>query len=153
MPTLIKADKQIKGATAAIFGITFKENCPDVRNTKVIDVINELKEYGVNVVVTDPVADEKDLLSLYGIKLEDINDIKDVDAAVFAVPHEEFKSIELEDIKKIYNQRWNGYSDAADEAAAAADGYTYDKKYVLADIKGIFDKKIAENMGFLYWRL
>lgn len=151
--SMIKADKQIKGATVAIFGVTFKENCPDVRNTKVIDVVSELQEYGINVIITDPVADEKDLLNLYGVKLQDVTSIKGVDAVVFTVPHEEFKFIRLEDIKNLYNQRWNGYSNKINEAAVTSDVEIHDNKYVLADIKGIFDRKEAEDMNYLYWRL
>lgn len=150
---MIKEDKQIKGSTIAIFGVTFKENCPDVRNTKVIDVINELKEYGINVVVVDPVADKEDLLNIYGVRLQEVEDVRCVDAVIFAVPHEEFKSIELENIKKMYNHRWNGHSDAIEEVAATSDGEIGKYKYVLADIKGIFDRKEAENMNYLYWRL
>jgi UDP-N-acetyl-D-galactosamine dehydrogenase len=150
---MIKADKQIKGSTIVIFGITFKENTPDVRNTKVIGVINELKEYGVNVIVVDPVADKEDLLNIYGIRLHEIEDVKDVDAVIIAVPHEEFKSIKLEDIKKMYNHRWNGFSDASEEVAAASDNEIADYKYVLADIKGLFNRKEAEDMNYLYWRL
>jgi UDP-N-acetyl-D-galactosamine dehydrogenase len=151
--SMIKADKQIKGSTVAIFGITFKENCPDVRNTKVIDVINELKEYGINVIVADPVADEEDLLDGYGITLRDPDDINDVDAVVFAVPHQEFENIKLEDIKKMYNKRRNGYIEAVDEVAAASEDEIVDFKPVLVDIKGIFDRKEAEDMNYLYWRL
>ena len=72
---MIKADKQIKGSTVAIFGVTFKENCPDVRNTKVVDVIKELEEYGINVKVVDPVADKEDLWKTYSIKLYDMEEI------------------------------------------------------------------------------
>lgn len=150
---MIRADKQIKGATVAIFGVTFKENCPDVRNTKVIDVVNELKEYGINVVIVDPVADKKDLLNIYGLKLQGIDDVNDVDAVVFAVPHEDFKSIKLQEIKKMYNNRWNGYSDVIDEVAAASELEISKYKYVLSDIKGIFNRKEAEDMNYLYWRL
>ena len=150
---MIKADKPIKGSTVAVFGITFKENCPDVRNTKVVDVIKELEEYGINVKVVDPVADEEDLWETYGIKLHNIEDIKDMDAIIFAVPHEEFKTIKLEDIKKLYNQRWNGYSNAIDEVAATSELEDENPKYVLIDIKGMFNRKEAEDMNYLYWRL
>lgn len=150
---MIKADKPIKGSTVAVFGVTFKENCPDVRNTKVVDVIKELEEYGVNVKVVDPVADEEDLWSTYGIKLYNIEDIKDMDAIIFAVPHEEFKTIKLEDIKKLYNQRWNGYSNVMDEVAATSELEDENPKYVLVDIKGMFNRKEAEDMNYLYWRL
>src|SRR5699024_2112966 len=97
---MIKSGVQIKGSTVAIFGVTFKENCPDVRNTKVVDVINELKEYGVNVKVVDPVADIEDLLNQYGVKTCKMKEIKEIDAAIFAVAHEEFGTIKLEDIRK-----------------------------------------------------
>ena len=147
---MIKADKQIKGSTVVIFGITFKENCPDVRNTKVVDVIRELEEYGINVKVVDPAADKEDLWKTYGIKLYDMEEINDVDAVVFAVAHEEFKSMKLEDIKKMYNNRWNNYQEVIEEIAVTAED---NNKYVLIDVKGIFNRKEAENMNFQYWRL
>lgn len=147
---MIKADKQIKGSTVAIFGVTFKENCPDVRNTKVVDVIRELEEYGINVKVVDPAADKEDLWKTYGIKLYDMEEINDVDAVVFAVAHEEFKSMKLEDIKKMYNNRWNNYQEVIEEIAVTAED---NNKYVLIDVKGIFNRKEAENMNFQYWRL
>ncbi|MGO1372189.1 MAG: nucleotide sugar dehydrogenase [Senegalia sp. (in: firmicutes)] len=129
--TLIKADKKIKDAKVGVFGITFKENCPDVRNTRVIDIINELNEYGIDITVVDPLADKKEVFEEYGLELKSIKDIKDMDAIVLAVPHDEFKKISLEDIKKLY---WN-------------------HKPVLIDVKGMLDKKSAEDMNYLYWRL
>ena len=149
---MIKADKPVKGATVAIFGITFKENCPDVRNTKVVDVIEELKEYGINVKVVDPVADEEDLLHTYGITLSRPEEIKEVDAVIFAVAHEEFENIKLEEVKQLYNSIWNGDFRKSDEAAAAGEDPENDK-YVLVDVKGLFDRKEAEALDFLYWRL
>ncbi|MGE7905347.1 nucleotide sugar dehydrogenase [Peribacillus sp. NPDC094092] len=128
---LIKADKQIKGAKVAIFGITFKENCPDVRNTKVIDIKLELEEYGIDVKVVDPLADKEDLWHEYRINPCDINEIKEMDALIFAVPHEEFKSLNIKDIRKMY---WN-------------------HKPVLVDVKGMFNRKEVESENFLYWRL
>jgi len=148
---MIKADKPVKGATVAVFGITFKENCPDVRNTKVVDVINELKEYGVRVKVVDPVADEVDLLHTYGLSVYKPEEIKEVDAVIFAVAHEEFKDIQLADVKGLYNSNRNGVF--ADEAAATLEEDHNRFKEVLVDIKGVFDRKEAENMDFLYWRL
>lgn len=151
---MIKADKQIKGATIAIFGITFKENVSDIRNTKVVDVINELKEYGMNTVIVDPVADKENLLDLYGIRLHEIGDVKNVDAIIFAVPHEEFKAISLENIKGLYNPICNTPAPASNEGIfVTSNGKTKEHKYVLADLKGIFDWKEAESMGYLYWRL
>ena len=150
---MIKADKPIKGSTVALFGITFKENCPDVRNTKVVDIIRELEEYGINVKVVDPVADKEDLWKSYGIKLCNIEEIQNVDAVIFAVPHNEFNSIKLEDIKKLYNNRWNGCLGAMEEVAATSDMEDENHKYVLIDVKGIFDREEAEDKDYLYWRL
>jgi len=128
---LIKANRQIKGCRVLIMGITFKENCSDIRNSKVIDVINEFKEYGVEVEVVDPLADENEVQREYGIKLSQIEDVADIDAIIFAVPHEKFKNITLKNLKKIYK----------------------DDKLVLIDIKGMFNKKKAESLNYLYWRL
>lgn len=128
---LIKADRQIKGCKVLIMGITFKENCPDIRNSKVIDIINELKEYGIEVKVVDPLAEESEVQGEYGIKLSKIKDVTDVDAVIFAVPHEKFKDTTLKDLSKIYR----------------------DDKLVLIDIKGMFNKKEAEDLNYLYWRL
>jgi UDP-N-acetyl-D-glucosamine/UDP-N-acetyl-D-galactosamine dehydrogenase len=152
---MIKANKQINGAKVAIFGFTFKENCPDVRNTKVIDVIKELEEYGVDVKVVDPVADHEDLWREYRIYPCGIEDIKDMDAIIFAVPHEEFKTIQLEDVKKMFSTKWYANSEAMYEIAATSEvELNFDRKdRVLMDIKGMFNRKEAENAGFLYWRL
>jgi UDP-N-acetyl-D-galactosamine dehydrogenase len=148
---MIKADKPVKGSTVALFGITFKENCPDVRNTKVVDIIDELKEYGVNVLVVDPVADEEDLFNTYGMTLHKLEDINEVDAVIFAVPHEEFMDAQLDDVKKLYNH--NRIGSNTSEAAATFEGDSDCGKHVLIDIKGIFDRRKAEGMNFLYWRL
>jgi len=128
---LIKADRQIKGCKVLVMGITFKENCPDVRNSKVIDIINELKEYGIEIDVVDPLADETEVYRVYGIKLSRLEEITKVDAVIFVVPHEKFKDISLKDLKKIYK----------------------DDKLVLIDIKGIFNRKKAEDLNYFYWRL
>lgn len=149
---MIKAGKQIKGATVAVFGITFKENCADVRNTKVVDVIRELEEYGIKVKVVDPVADEEDLWRTYRIKLCSIGEINGADAVVFAVSHNEFRNMKLKDIRNLYNQKWKGCSQIMGGVSATfQEGLS--PKYVLVDVKGIFDRKEAENMDFLYWRL
>jgi len=128
---MIKADKQIKGSRVGIFGVTFKENCPDTRNTKVVDIIRELEEYGIEVQIVDPVADKEELWHEYGLKLSGIGDIKNVDALIFAVSHDEFKSLTLESLKNLYNNN----------------------KHVLIDVKGLFDRKKAEEMNYIYWRL
>lgn len=128
---LIKADKTVKNAKVAILGFTFKENCPDTRNTKIIDIVNELKEYGINPVITDPVADADEARRLYGVEFIGINEIRNMDAVILAVAHKEFESFSMKDI----------------------DGFFGTGKKVLLDIKGILDRELYENAGYSYWRL
>lgn len=128
---LIKAEKQIKGSRVAIMGLTFKENCPDTRNTKVIDIINELKEYGVEVLVYDPVADKDEAFEEYGLQFNTLEELKEVDAIICAVSHEEFKKISLDNLIDMYSEG----------------------KKVLIDIKGLYNRKATEEKNILYWRL
>ncbi|WP_394866645.1 nucleotide sugar dehydrogenase [Paraclostridium bifermentans] len=136
---LIKANKQVKGAKVAILGMTFKEDCPDVRNSKVIDIINELKEYGINVFVADPIADENEVKREYGVGLTKFENIKNMDAVIVAVGHKEYMELTLESIKKLYEEK--------------PDSLNSEDKLVLVDVKGIFDKKEAQLKNYLYWRL
>lgn len=136
---LIKANKQVKGAKVAILGMTFKEDCPDVRNSKVIDIINELKEYGINVFVADPIADENEVKREYGIDLTKFENIKNIDAVIVAVGHKEYMELTLESIKKLYEEK--------------PDSLNSEDKLVLVDVKGIFNKKEAQLKNYLYWRL
>lgn len=136
---LIKANKQVKGAKVAILGMTFKEDCPDVRNSKVIDIINELKEYGINVFVADPIADENEVKREYGIELTKFENIKNMDAVIVAVGHKEYMELTLESIKKLYEEKPVSLSN--------------EDKLVLVDVKGIFDRKEAQLKNYLYWRL
>ncbi len=128
---LIAADKNVKNAKVAILGFTFKENCPDTRNTKIIDIVNELGEYGVTPVIADPQADADEAERLYGIKFADIADIKDVDAVVLAVAHDCFKELGMDNIDKLYSVG----------------------EKIMIDIKGLLDRKEYENAGYSYWRL
>ncbi len=129
---LIKTDIPVKGAKVAILGFTFKENCPDTRNTKVIDIYKELGEYGITPVVVDPAADAEEAKRLYGISFQKIEDVKDMDAVIIAVAHSEFLKLSREDISGFYQEKHG--------------------EKVLMDIKGLFDKKMYEE-GYLYWRL
>ncbi|CAH0136661.1 UDP-N-acetyl-D-glucosamine 6-dehydrogenase [Peribacillus sp. Bi96] len=149
---LIKNGKQVKGANVAIFGITFKENCPDSRNTKVIDIINELEDYGVNIIVVDPVADKDEVFKEYNIELHRKNEINNADAIIFAVPHEEFLDISLENLKAMYRKEKIPVGTSGIELNAISDSYE-NNNLVLIDIKGIFNRKTAENSNFSYWRL
>lgn len=128
---LIAADKAVKGAKVAILGFTFKENCPDTRNTKVIDIVNELKEYGIEPIIADPQADAEEAKRLYGFEFVDVNEIRDMDAVVLAVAHKEFKEYSSANIEKMYGEG----------------------NRVLIDIKGILDRKEFSDRGISYWRL
>ena len=130
---LIKADIPVKGAKVAILGFTFKENCPDTRNTKIIDIYKELQEYGITAVVTDDDADAQEAKRLYGIEFVPMTEIKDCDAVVLAVAHESYKKLEMKDMDALYA--------------------TKNKTKVLTDLKGILDKKAYQDAGYIYWRL
>ena len=131
---LIKADIPVKSAKVAILGFTFKENCPDTRNTRVIDIVNELADYGINPVVTDPQANIKEAKHEYGIDLVGIDEINNVDAIILAVAHNEFTTLPYGDIDKLYKNVPNN-------------------NRVLIDIKGLLNRKEYENLGYKYWRL
>ena len=130
---LIKAEIPVRGASVAILGFTFKENCPDTRNTKVIDIYKELGEYGITPVVVDPAADADEAKRLYGITFETMDAVKNMDAVVIAVAHKQFLSYTREQIGEFFNP-------------------TYEKK-VLMDIKGILDRKEYLSDDYIYWRL
>ena len=130
---MIAAGMAIRSAKVAIMGFTFKENCPDTRNTKVIDIVRELEEYGIQPFVADPVADAKEAKMLYDIEFTDISQLKELDAVIIAVAHDVFVKLDKEKIGMFYNVR--------------------NKVKVLADIKGILNKKEFEAEGYSYWRL
>lgn len=129
---LIKADRKVKGARVGIFGFTFKENTPDTRNTRVIDIVKELNEFGIQPLICDPVADQKEGLSEYGLKFNTIEEMNDLDAIIIAVNHDEFKEYNIE--------KWANF-------------YINGKNKVLLDIKGLVNKDEAANAGFSYWGL
>ncbi len=131
---LIKADVAIKKAKVAILGFTFKENCPDTRNTKIVDIFNELKEYGITARIADPTADKDEAKHLYGVEFVDIDSISDCDAIILAVAHDEFKTLTPADFDKMFKSGDNGNK-------------------VLADIKGLLNRKEYEKLGYNYWRL
>lgn len=131
---LIKADVTIKNARVAILGFTFKENCPDTRNTRIIDIVNELKEYGITPLISDPTADSAEAKALYNVEFTDINKITDCDAVILAVAHDAFANLKQSDFDKMF---------------ASADN----SKRVLLDIKGLLDRGEYEKAGYNYWRL
>lgn len=152
---LIQANKQVKGANVAILGMTFKEDCPDVRNSKVIDIITELKEYGINVFVTDPIANAKEVKEEYGVELIKLEDINDIDAVILAVGHKEYLNLDLETIKELYrvNKLALNNGQTLDEVAFTEEKIENEDKLVLIDVKGVLNRKEAESKNYLYWRL
>lgn len=116
---MIQKNKKVKGSKVLVLGITFKENCPDIRNSRVIDVINEFKEFGCIVDVVDPMADPHEVIEEYGVELSDFSECKthDYDAVILAVSHEKFRSYDL--------------------------GSFIDKNTVIYDIKGFLDRNIV----------
>ena len=128
---LIANDRPVKGAKVAVLGFTFKENCPDTRNTRIIDIVKELSEYSVETVVADPAADADEAKRLYGVEFVDMNDIRDCDAVILAVAHEQFKELPLSYFDGLYS-----------EGAK-----------VILDIKGTLNKTACEEAGYDYWRL
>jgi UDP-N-acetyl-D-glucosamine/UDP-N-acetyl-D-galactosamine dehydrogenase len=129
---LIKAEQPIKGAKVAVLGITFKEDCSDVRNTKVIDIVRELEEFGINVIVHDPVANKEDVWETYRINLVEKEEIKNVNCVAIAVNHKEFnENYDLNFLDDIYANN----------------------NKVLIDIKGTKNRKECEMRDYLYWTL
>ena len=130
---LIKADIPVKGAKVAILGFTFKENCPDTRNTKVIDIYKELGEYGITPIVVDPAADADEAKRLYGITFDSMDAVTNMDAVIVAVAHKEFLSLDKEKISAFFDPNHS--------------------KKVFMDIKGLFDRKEYLTEDYIYWRL
>ena len=118
-------------STVGVLGITFKENCPDIRNSKVVDLVNELKKWNVNVVVADPWANANEVMQEYGIQLGSVDEDNPVDSLVVAVGHNQFRAL----------------------APAALRSYCRMAKPVLADLKALYDRNMATSAGFTVFRL
>ncbi len=130
---LIAAGQRVAGARVGIFGLTFKENVPDLRNTRVVDIKRELDEYEVTALVHDPLADPEEALREYGITLVPAGDMRELDAAVLAVAHAAFEEFDLDGLKKRFSDP---------------------ERVVLIDIKGLFSRQQAERGRIRhYWRL
>lgn len=131
---MVEAGQAPRNSKVVILGLTFKENCPDTRNSKVEDIIKELNSYDINPVVIDPWADKDDARREYGVELASMDDAKDADCIIVAVAHNEFKQLSLEEVKKLYK---------AEE----------DDKKVLIDVKGIYKVEDLKKCGIRWWRL
>ncbi len=128
---LIKQGKQVKDAKVALLGLTFKEDVPDLRNTKSVDIVKELETYGVNVLVNDPLSDSEEAKKYYGIELVSMEKIKNVDGVILAVNHKEYKNMGLKSISLLCSHQ----------------------NPLIIDVKSVFTHDEAEKLNIEYWRL
>lgn len=131
---MIEAGQAPKNSKIVILGLTFKENCSDTRNSKVEDIIRRLNEFGIDPVVVDPWANEKEAINEYGVTLTKLEDVHDADCVIIAVAHNEFKQIKLDAIKALYKD-------------------STDQEKVIIDVKGIYSVTDLNNSAMKYWRL
>lgn len=131
---MIDAGQAPKKSKVVILGITFKENCPDIRNSKVDDIIKHLNTYGIKPIVVDPWASERDVMQEYGVELKPIDEVKEADCIIVAVAHNEFRTISLEKIKAMFKE-------------------CDDNHKVLIDVKGLYKMDDLKKSEMKYWRL
>lgn len=131
---MIEAGQAPKNSKVVILGLTFKENCPDTRNSKVDDIIKRLNEFGIEPEVVDPWASKRDAMHEYGVTLTKLEDIHDADCVIVAVAHDEFKNLSLSDIKRLYRD-------------------CPDAEKVLLDVKGLYKIADLNASGMRFWRL
>lgn len=131
---IIEAGQAPKKSKVVILGLTFKENCPDTRNSKVADIIKQLNVYGISPIVVDPWASESDAMNEYGVKLTKLEDVEDADCVIVSVAHNEFKRLTTNDIKGLYKN-------------------VADTEKVLVDVKGLFTIEDLKKSGMIWWRL
>jgi len=131
---MVNANISVKQGRVAILGFTFKENCPDTRNTRVIDIVRELNEYGIKPMIVDPVADAEEARHEYGLAFDSLENVKDMDAVILAVAHDEFCDFTMDDVDKLFRDVPNN-------------------QRVLMDVKGLLNRREYEAAGYRYWRL
>ncbi len=131
---MIAVGQAPKKSKVVILGLTFKENCPDTRNSKVDDIIKRLNEYEINPVVVDPWASERDAMHEYGVTLTKLDDVANADCVIVAVAHNEFRALDLDRIKKLFKK-------------------SPDNEKVLIDVKGLYKISDLNSSGMKYWRL
>lgn len=127
---IIHAGNNVLGATVTVLGLTFKEDCPDLRNSKVIDIINELKDYGMEVQVCDPLADPAEALHEYGVTLVPFDELKKGSAVVAAVSHREYRELSVANLLSLM-----------------------EGTPLLIDVKGLYDRSLCSEAGIRFWRL
>ena len=128
---LISAGKPVRKATIAVLGITFKENVPDLRNTRVVDIITELQDYGVQVIACDPLADKHEASRYYDIRLQSLDTVNGVDGVILAVIHKAYADMGLGGIASLCSKHHP----------------------IIVDVKGAFTDSRARKLGVTYWRL
>ena len=131
---MIAAGQAPRNSKVVILGLTFKENCPDTRNSKVDDIIKQLNTYGITPIVVDPWASERDAMHEYGVELKTMDDAQDADCVIVAVAHNEFKTMGIADIKRLFRK-------------------SADDEKVLLDVKGLYSVKELNESGMRWWRL
>lgn len=130
--TVVRLKLDVPNVRIGVLGLSYKENCADIRNTKVTDIIFELHEYGMLPLVVDPLVDSRQAYEEFGIELSELEDLTDLDVVVVAVPHAPFAQMRLEEIESMYGK---------------------EKKRVMIDIKGVFERETFEKNGYHYWSL
>lgn len=130
---MISNGRIIKDSHVLVMGLTFKENCQDIRNSKVVDIIEELKEYGVRVSVVDPLAEKMETKIEYNLDLDKFEEVNNVDAIILAVSHKEYLDLDLNTLKSKYKGEI--------------------KSPIIVDVKGILDKESLEENNYDFWRL
>ncbi|MED1949087.1 nucleotide sugar dehydrogenase [Brevibacillus centrosporus] len=130
--TVVRLKLDFENVKIGILGLAYKENCADIRNTKVTDIIDELQEYGMATLVVDPLVDPVLAYKEYGIELSSLDALCDMDVVVVAVPHTIFENLQMEDYERIFGSK---------------------KKKVMIDVKGIYSRDAFENRGYHYWSL
>lgn len=128
---MVKNGIDITNSTVGVLGITFKENCPDIRNSKILDVVSELQNWGVNVSVVDPWADSNELKKIHNISLTNINGKNQVDSLIVAVGHKEFRDLSPKELR----------------------GYCRGPNPIIADVKSLYDRNKLDSEGFTVFRL
>ena len=132
--SLIQADLNVRHANIYVFGITFKEDCPDIRNSRAFDVLKRLAEYGITTKVVDPAADKKEAKHEFGIELVGMEEVQEADCLIFLVAHKQFKELQLAEVDALYNQQSQS-------------------KRVIIDVKSIFEANTFKDNDYIYWNL
>jgi UDP-N-acetyl-D-galactosamine dehydrogenase len=128
---MIQEGKQVNHTRVGVLGITFKEDVPDLRNTRVVDIIAELADYGVDVFVHDPLADPEEARAYYGVELKSLDQLQGVDALVAAVSHQPYTEMGLTKLASLCSGN----------------------RAIVVDVKSAFDPHTAQENGIVYWRL